>query len=106
MLKRGDRPAPYEVWYSSLRDPLPNIAVALRPPFADVPLRLQAALDSVYAEACYNDQLSYSAAPPLPPLSPTDSVSLFYHPTSRHTTTVSPSAMRSAARTRALMVTM
>lgn len=53
LLKRGDRPGPFEVWYRSLRDPLPIIAVPLRAPFADVPLDLQGALDSAYAEARY-----------------------------------------------------
>jgi hypothetical protein len=40
--------------------------IALRPPFAEVPLRLQAALDAVYAEARYDEQLNYQGTPPLP----------------------------------------
>ena len=73
LLKRGDRPGPFlEVWYANLRDVLPTIAVPLRAPFADVPLDLQAALDSAYAEARYDDQLSYQSAPPPPKLLPAD----------------------------------
>lgn len=72
LLKRGDRPGPFEVWYRNLRDALPTIAVPLRPPFADVPLDLQVALDTAYAEARYDDQLDYSSIPPAPPLPPPD----------------------------------
>lgn len=73
LLKRADRPGgSFEVWYSSIRDPLPTIAVPLRPPFADVPLDLQAALATAYAEARYDDQLTYERPPPAPPLLPAD----------------------------------
>lgn len=72
LLKRGDRPGPYEVWYSNLRDALRTIGVPLRPPFRDVPLGLQNALDAVYAEARYDDQINYTVPPPLPPLAPAD----------------------------------
>lgn len=72
LLKRGGQPGPYEVWYSGLRDPLPTIAVPLRTPFADVPLNLQAALDAAYAEARYDDQITYEGVPPPPPLLPAD----------------------------------
>jgi hypothetical protein len=72
LLKRGDRPGPFEVWYCSLRDPLPTIAVPLRPPFADVPLKLQAVLDEIYTEAHYAEQLDYRSDPPAPALRPAD----------------------------------
>ncbi len=71
LLKRGGQPGLYAVWYCSLRDPLPIIAVPLRAPFADVPLDLQAALTDAYAEARYDDQLTYQGSPP-PPLLPAD----------------------------------
>lgn len=72
LLKRGGTPGPLEVWYSNLRDPLPTIAVPLRPPFSDVPLRLQEALDAAYTAARYDDQLDYQDPPPPPPLPPAD----------------------------------
>lgn len=72
LLKRGGQPGPYEVWYANLRDPLPTIAVPLRDPFADVPLDLQAAFTTAYAEARYDDQLQYESSPPPPPLRPAD----------------------------------
>ena len=72
LLKRGGQPGPFEVWYNSLRDPLPTIAVPLRPPFPDAPLSLQAALDAAYAEARYDDQLGYQGRPPPPALPPAE----------------------------------
>jgi hypothetical protein len=72
LLKRGGQPSPYEVWYWNLRDTLPTIAVPLREPFADIPLDLQAAIESAYSEARYDDQLSYQGTPPLPALAPAD----------------------------------
>lgn len=68
LLKRAGQRGPLEVWFCDLRDPLPTIAVPLRSPFADVPLDLQVALDSAYAEARYDAQLNYAAKPPPPPL--------------------------------------
>jgi Protein of unknown function (DUF4058) len=72
LLKRGGGVGPFEVWYSNLRDPLPTIAVPLRPPFPDVPLRVQDAFEATYAAARYDDQVDYQGAPPLPLLSPAD----------------------------------
>jgi Protein of unknown function (DUF4058) len=72
LLKRGDRPGPFEVWFRSMRDQLPIIAVPLRAPFGDVPLDLQAALEMAYSEARYDDQLSYAGAPPPPALPPAE----------------------------------
>jgi hypothetical protein len=57
LLKRGGQPGPFAVWYRDLRDPLPTIAVPLRPPFPDIPLDLQAA----FHEACPH------SAPPMQP---------------------------------------
>jgi hypothetical protein len=72
LLKRGDQPGPYEVWYFDLRDPLPTIAVPLLPPFADVALDLQVAFTTVYRRAHYGDSLDYSQLVPPPPLRPAD----------------------------------
>jgi len=63
---------PYEVWFFDLRDQVPTIAVPLRPPFADVPLDLQAAFDTTYARAHYADTVNYGAPIPLPRLRPAD----------------------------------
>lgn len=72
LLARGDRTGPFEVWYTDLRDRLPTIAVPLRPPYDDVPLDLQAALDMAYARAFYDESLNYHRSVPLPRLSPAD----------------------------------
>lgn len=72
LLKRARRPRAYEIWFRSLRDRLPTIAIPLRDSFPDVPLDLQAALDEAYAEARYDEQLSYQGAPPPPALLPAD----------------------------------
>lgn len=62
---------PFEVRFISLRDVLPTIAVPLHPPFADVPLDLQAAFETVYACEYYAASLDYTA--PIPqPLRPAD----------------------------------
>jgi hypothetical protein len=72
LLKRGEITGPFAVWFIDLREPLPVIAVPLRPPFADVPLDLQAAFDLIYARAHYADSLDYDRAIPAPPLPPAD----------------------------------
>lgn len=72
LLKRGDAPGPYEVWYVDLRDTLPSIAVPLRQPYVDVPLDLQAVLEDVYRRARYADSVDYTNAIPLPRLRPAD----------------------------------
>jgi len=59
------------VWTFGVRDPLPTIAVPLRPPFADVPLDLGRALSQAYDRAHYADSLDYTQ-PPQPPLTPAD----------------------------------
>ena len=62
----------YDVWFFDLRDRMPTIAVPLRPPFEDVPLDLQAALDTTYARAHYDDSVDYAAPIPPPRLRPAD----------------------------------
>lgn len=74
LLKRGNRLRPYEVWFFSLRDPLPTVAVPLRSPDEDLALDLQAILSGVYGRARYGENLDYSADPPPPPLSADDTV--------------------------------
>jgi hypothetical protein len=86
LLRRGTRPWPAEqlpkttylaalirarhiqaeIWPIGLRERLPVLPVPLRAPDADVPLDLQAALDTIYDEADYSLTLDYDAAPPEP----------------------------------------
>ena len=72
LLKRGGGAGPFEVWYTDLRDPLPTIAVPLQPPYADVPLNLQAVLDDIYARAFYAESVDYTRPIPPPALPPAD----------------------------------
>lgn len=60
------------VWFIDLRDPLPTVAVPLRPPFEDVPLNLQQVLDETYRRAYYADSIDYTRPVPLPHLKPAD----------------------------------
>ncbi|WP_448592280.1 DUF4058 family protein [Thermoflexus hugenholtzii] len=60
------------VWFIDLRDPLPVVAVPLRPPFPDVSLDLQKALDEVYERARYAEQIDYTGPIPPTPLPPAD----------------------------------
>lgn len=61
-----------EAWFMALRDPLPTIAVPLRPPFEDVPLDLQDVVDTVYDRYRYDAGIDYDEEPPAPPLRPAD----------------------------------
>jgi len=72
LLKRGGTFGPFEVWYVDLRDSLPTIAIPLRPPFDDVALNLQAALEDTYTRGHYADDLDYSVKAPAPALRPAD----------------------------------
>lgn len=72
LLKRGEIPGPFEVWWIDIRDTLPTIAVPLRPPFADVPLNLQIVFNTTYTRGHYAEALDYSHQPPLPRPSPAD----------------------------------
>jgi hypothetical protein len=60
-----------EAWFVSLRDPLPTIAVPLRPPFEDVPLDLQEAVELVYERYRYDAGIDYAEDAP-PPLGEAD----------------------------------
>lgn len=59
-------------WFIGLRDPLPVIAVPLRPPDDDLPLDLQRALDLAFERAGYAELAGYDAPLPYPPLKPAD----------------------------------
>jgi len=61
-----------EAWFVALREPLPTVAVPLRPPFADVPLDLQEAVEIVYDRYRYDTAIDYADTPPPPPLNSTD----------------------------------
>jgi hypothetical protein len=61
-----------EVWDVDIRDRLPRIAISLHPPFADIPLDLQALLDLIYQRGYYADRLDYTIPPPPPGLPPAD----------------------------------
>ena len=60
------------IWPITLRQRLPVLPVPLRSPDPDVPLDVQAALDTVVEEAQYGLTLDYNAAPPPPPLADDD----------------------------------
>src|SRR5437764_5286845 len=60
-----------EAWFVSLRDRLPTIAVPLRPPFEDVPLDLQEAVELVYERYRYDAGIDYAGDAP-PPLREAD----------------------------------
>jgi hypothetical protein len=67
---RHDVPAVVKAYPVSLRDPLPNIRIPLRPTDPDVVLQLQPLLDACYRDArC--DRMNYQQ-PPVPPLPPAD----------------------------------
>jgi hypothetical protein len=72
LLNRSGGYGPFDVWFIDLRDRLPVIAVPLRPPHNDVPLDLQAALDSLYQRAHYADAIDYTRSVPSPLLLPAD----------------------------------
>lgn len=55
-----------------LREPLPTIAVSLRPPFEDVPLDLQEAVETVYDRYRYDTGIEYGEDMPPPPLREAD----------------------------------
>lgn len=57
-----------EIWQIELRDRLPTLPVPLLAPDRDVPLNLQAALDTIYDEARYSLTLNYDEPPPEPAL--------------------------------------
>ena len=71
-LHRAGVPDRLEAWFVTLREPLPTIAVPLRPPFEDAPLDLQEAVELVYDRYRYDTGIDYAETPPPPPLSEAD----------------------------------
>ena len=71
-LSRASNRRQLEVWPISLSDPLPVVAVPLRPEDGDVPLDLGAALAVVYDRARYDLSIDYFK-PPAPALEDEDS---------------------------------
>jgi hypothetical protein len=71
LLKRGGS-TELEVWPCPLREQLRTIAVPLTPPHEDVPLDLQAAIDTLFERYRYAELLDYLGAPPPPSLVPDD----------------------------------
>jgi hypothetical protein len=67
MLSRAETRPEADVWPIELADRLPVLAVPLRPPDADVPLDLGAAVAAVYERGGYATRIDYTAPPP-PPL--------------------------------------
>src|SRR5499427_3352673 len=70
--KAGERPRS-SVWPISVRQPLPTIPIPLLPPDPPVPLELGQALLTAYERARYDLRVDYRQ-PPVPPLSPADTV--------------------------------
>ena len=61
-----------EAWFVTVREPLPTIAVPLSPPFEDVPLDLQEAVETVYERYRYDAGIDYAEDLPAPPLRAAD----------------------------------
>lgn len=58
-----------ELWPLTLQERLPVLPVPLRKLEQDIPLDLQAALDTIYARALYERSIDYTEEPPPPALS-------------------------------------
>lgn len=56
-------------WFWALEQPLPTIAVPLAPPLEDIPLDLQAAVETIYNRYRYDTAINYAVDPPPPALS-------------------------------------
>lgn len=68
---RADSFPKVELWPFSLRDELPALIVPLDPSDGDLPVDMKPCLDQIYAEARYENSVSYSA-PANPPLRKAD----------------------------------
>lgn len=71
-LSRTQRRPYTQLWPIQLRDHLPTVPVPLLPPDPDVPLDLQAAVDTCFELVGYERLLDYSGPPPPPELSEAD----------------------------------
>jgi len=72
LLRRAEADAQFLVWVGPLPQRLPVMAVPTREPVPDVPLDVQAMVDSVYTRGYYADTIDYAAPAPAPPLSVDD----------------------------------
>jgi len=63
VLSRADARMKAEVWPIELADTLPVVPLPLLPPDPDVPLDLQAVIESIYERAGYDLDVDYSAPP-------------------------------------------
>jgi Uma2 family endonuclease len=68
-LHRVEHPRAFEVFRLSLREPLPNVGIPLRPREPDVVLHLQEVLTRCYDDGAYDLVIDYTEEPdpPLPP---------------------------------------
>ncbi|HET6881482.1 MAG TPA: DUF4058 family protein [Pirellulales bacterium] len=71
MVARGDRRANCEVYPFSVRQPLPIVAVPLKPPDGDVLVSLSEAFHTAFEHGAYATSIDYSR-PPSAPLSKAD----------------------------------
>jgi len=72
LLKRADEPNKREVCFFDVRDPMPVIAVPLRPEHADVLVSLQDVMNTCYSRARHADFLPYGDEAALSALRPAD----------------------------------
>lgn len=70
-LSRSPQRDIFEVWLTTVREPLPCVAVPLDPDVPDVILDLQAVFDHFYDAGVYRRRLDYTLSP-VPPLKPDD----------------------------------
>jgi hypothetical protein len=70
-LHRGGTGPRYEVWPTTIRQPLPKISVPLEDGVPDVTLDLQAVLNRAYDDGAFSRILNYRSEP-IPPLSQED----------------------------------
>lgn len=62
----------HHAWFFDLHDPMPVVALPLRPPYADVPLPLQQIFNTMYDRARYDLTRDYTMPIPPPALRPAD----------------------------------
>ena len=68
LLVSREEKAPYcRVWPGYFDQPLPIIPIPLRKPDPDIPLRLQALIETIYEQGRYGEEIDY-ARPLDPPL--------------------------------------
>jgi len=70
-VRRANRPYLVELFPISLREPVPNVSVPLRPTDADIVLSLQPLIEQAYRIGRW-DRIDYRQPPPRPPLNEDD----------------------------------